>query len=155
MLAYRDQVGRWSKDLGLSIDYLETRGDIDSRRLGYHGTSLGAAYGPLLAAIEGRLKVAVLELGGFYGAKFAPEADPFYFAPRAKLPVLMINGRHDFRFPLETAQRPLFRALGPAEKDIRHVLFESGHVISDRAAVMKEALAWLDRYLGPVKTNPW
>ena len=36
---------QWSKDLGRSIDYLETRSDIDVHKLAYYGVSLGAAMG--------------------------------------------------------------------------------------------------------------
>jgi predicted Ser/Thr protein kinase len=152
--ALRDRTICWSKDLGRSIDYLETRQDIDRQKLAYYGVSMGAHWAPLLIAIEERLKVGVLELGGFYQTKYPPEVDPFNFAPRVRIPVLMINGRYDFRFPLETAQLPLVRTLGTPYKDKRHVLFESGHVPVDRAPVMKEVLSWLDRYLGPVKTTP-
>jgi hypothetical protein len=34
---YRDYVIYWSKDLGRSIDYLETRPDLDSQKIGYYG----------------------------------------------------------------------------------------------------------------------
>ncbi len=62
---------------------------------------------------------------------------------------LMLNGRYDADFPMETSQIPMFRFLGTPEKDKRHVVFESGHV-PPMQGVIKEALDWLDRYLGPV-----
>lgn len=68
-----------------------------------------------------------------------------------KKPVLMVNGRYDYTFSLQTAQDPLFRMLGtpPAEK--RHVLLETPHdVTQDRPTLVKEVLSWLDRYLGRV-----
>ena len=85
-----------------------------------------------------------------------PEADPIHFAPRAKVPVLMLNGRHDFASPLEAAQKPMFRLLGAPQKDKRHVVFkESGHFPNpnDMPELIKEGLNWLDRYLGPVQTK--
>jgi eukaryotic-like serine/threonine-protein kinase len=39
------------------------------------------------------------------------------FAPRVKIPVLLINGRYDFVFLMETCQEPLLRALGPPDAD--------------------------------------
>ena len=39
--------------------------------------------------------------------------DPVNFAPRVRQPVLMVNGREDFDLPFESAQLPLFTALGP------------------------------------------
>jgi eukaryotic-like serine/threonine-protein kinase len=72
------------------------------------------------------------------------------FAPRVKIPVLMINGRYDFVFPLETCQEPLLRALGSAPQDKRQALFDTGHA-PPLLPMMKETLDWLDHYLGPVK----
>ena len=146
---WREMNLQWSKDLGRSIDYLETRPDIDRQRLAYYGVSLGAAQGPRLMAVEDRFRTGVLLEGGFF-EKVAPEVDPLHFAPRVKIPTLMINGRDDFLFPLEGSQRPLFRLLGTPEKDKRHVLFNAGHDIFN-PEVIKVVLDWLDRYLGPVK----
>jgi eukaryotic-like serine/threonine-protein kinase len=42
---YRDNVIFWSKDIGRSIDYLETRQDIEPNKLAYEGFSWGAAMG--------------------------------------------------------------------------------------------------------------
>lgn len=44
--AARDLVTQWAQDRGHSIDYLETRKDIDAHRLGYYGHSVGAVRGP-------------------------------------------------------------------------------------------------------------
>ncbi|MGI8782567.1 MAG: bifunctional serine/threonine-protein kinase/formylglycine-generating enzyme family protein [Acidobacteriota bacterium] len=150
--ATRDRVIYWSKDLGRTLDYLETRSDIDKSKLGYYGLSMGAAWGPIMTAIDKRFKASVLLAGGFYNANFLPESDPLNFAPRATTPVLMVNGRHDFIFPLETSQLPMFRLLGAPEKDKRHVLYESGHVPPRMQDVIREILDWYDKYLGPVST---
>ncbi len=147
---WREMNLQWSKDLGRSIDYLETRPDIDRSRLAFEGHSLGAAMGPRLIAVEPRFKTGLLLQGGFF-EKVPPEVDALHFAPRVKIPILMINGRDDFLFPLENSQTPLFRLLGTPEKEKRHVLVASGHVITPLQTAIKEVLDWLDRYLGPVK----
>ena len=67
-----------------------------------------------------------------------------------KIPVLMLNGKYDFVFPVDTSQAPMFRFLGTPEKDKRHLLFESGHSVP-RRELMTETLQWFDKYLGPVK----
>ena len=72
------------------------------------------------------------------------------FAPRVKVPVLMVNGRYDFVFPLETCQEPMFRVFGTKAQDKKHVLYEGGHV-PPLLRVKKDTLDWLDEYLGPVK----
>ncbi len=138
------------KDMGRTIDYLETRSDIDVTRLGYYGLSFGAMQGLNVLATEPRFKAAVLVSGGS-SAKGLPEVDTWNYAPRVKIPVLMLNGRDDFLSPLETSQIPLFQALGTPEKDKRHVVYEGGHIdFHERLEVVKEALGWFDRYLGPV-----
>ena len=67
----------------------------------------------------------------------------------------MVNGRYDPGINLETALRPLFDNLGTPEKDKRLYLTDSDHIppIND---VIRETLAWLDTYLGPVaqQTQP-
>ena len=57
----------WSgktQDLMRTLDYLETRPDIDSYRVGYYGVSWGGRRGPLIMALESRLKTGVLIVGG-------------------------------------------------------------------------------------------
>ena len=147
---YRDHVIQWYKDFARTVDYLETRKDLDARRLGYYGYSWGAVLGPILLAQEGRVKAAVWACGGFWQQKGPPEVEQINFAPRVKTPVLMLNGKHDFVFPVDTSQAPMFRLLQTPERDKRHLLFESGHSVP-RKELVTETLQWFDRYLGPVK----
>ncbi len=148
--SWRDHVIAWSKDLGRSIDYLETRPEIDRNKLCYFGFSWGGAMGAIMPAIESRLKVCVLQFGGFNLQKTLPEVDQLNFAPRVKQPVLLLSGRYDSVFPVETSQLPLFRLLGAPEEHKRHVVYDTAHSIP-KNELIKETLDWLDRYLGPVK----
>jgi len=147
---YRDNVLAWYKDLARSVDYLETRSDIDATKLGYEGSSWGACMGAIFLAVETRFKTAVLLSPGFYLQERLPEVDQINFAPRVKVPVLMLNGRFDFMFPPEISQEPMFQLLGTPAKDKRHMLYDTGHDIPQNEEI-KETLNWLDRYLGPVK----
>ena len=142
----------WSKDLGRTIDYLETRSDIDTTRLGYLGVSMGSAYGVILrrprgAAQRRRLpRRRLLPAGGPVAGE-----DQANFAPRLTRPVLMVNGRYDATFPLETAQKPMFAMWGTQAADKRHVVFDTPHDVRlQRADLVKEVLAWYDKYLGRV-----
>ena len=150
---WRDMRIQWSQDLGRSIDYLETRPDIDREKLAFLGTSMGAIDGVILVAVEPRFKAAIFLAGGFRFVKVPPEVDPINFAPRVTIPVLLAAGRQDFQHPYETAQLPMFRLLGTYEKDKKHFVFEGGHVPPKIQPVIKEILDWLDRYLGPVKSR--
>jgi dienelactone hydrolase len=147
-LGYRDLLVQWVKDVSRTIDYLETREDLDSAKIGYVGFSWGGLTAPIVLAVEPRIKVGVLDTGGFWNREALPEADALHFAPRVRSPVLMINGAHDIVFPLETAQKPLFDLLGTAAADKRHYLSQASHVVP-RNELIRETLDWLDRYLGP------
>jgi eukaryotic-like serine/threonine-protein kinase len=140
-----------SRDLRRGVDYLETRSDIDGSGLAYYGLSMGAGLGPVMTALEPRFRASVLLGGGLYFWQLTPAVDAFNFAPRVRVPTLMINGKHDYYFAYETSQKPLFENLGTAEK--RHVVFESGHLPAERDVWVGETLDWLDRYLGKVSTR--
>ena len=146
---YREHVLTWAKELGRSIDYLETRDDIDTGRLAYYGVSWGGSL-IQLPAMEDRLKVNVLVGSGYYFTKAFPEVDQINFLPRVTTPVLVINGRSDFFCPVDTCLEPFFRLLGTPERDKRLVITDSGHAVP-RNELIKETLDWLDRYLGPVQ----
>jgi len=147
---WRDHNVAWSKDVGRSIDYLETRKDIDSRSLAYLGLSWGSAVAPIVLAVESRFRVAVLESGGLEFQRALPEADQINFVSRVRIPVLMVNGRYDHFFPVESSQLPLFRLLGTPARDKKHVIYESGHA-PPRKDFIRDSLDWFDKYLGPVK----
>ena len=51
-------------DVRRGIDYLETRPDINAKRIGLAGVSLGAIIGTVTAGVEPRVKAAVLISGG-------------------------------------------------------------------------------------------
>jgi formylglycine-generating enzyme required for sulfatase activity/dienelactone hydrolase len=146
---YRDHVIQWSKDLGRTIDYIESRKDLDREKIAFYGLSWGAALGPLLLAVEDRIKIGILVAGGLFLHRSLPEADVFNFAPYARQPMLMVNGRYDWFYPIDGTQVPLFGALGSQPKDKRHAVFDTGHV-PPNDLLMKEILDWLDHYLGPV-----
>ncbi len=149
-VAYRDSVIQWTQDLSRSIDYLETRPDIDAQKLGYFGFSWGGALGGLIPAVEPRLKAAVLHVAGLPFTRPLPEVDAFNFVSRVTIPVLMLNGRFDPYFPLEGSQRAMFERFGTPPAQKRQVIYESGHFVP-RDQLVRETLDWYDRYLGPVR----
>jgi predicted Ser/Thr protein kinase/predicted esterase len=148
--SYKEHVLQWAKDLGRSLDYLESRSDIDSEKLAYYGFSWGGRLGGIMMAVGGRFKTAILYVAGFRFQKQKPEVDPFHFVSRVGIPVLMLNGRYDSSFPYQTAQLPMFKLLGTPEGHKRQILYDTGHNIP-RNQLIKECLEWLDKYLGPVK----
>jgi formylglycine-generating enzyme required for sulfatase activity len=146
---WRDHVIMWVKDASRAIDYIETRPDLDHNKLAYYGLSWGAEMGAIVPAVEPRLKVCVLALGGIDFQRSLPEVDVINFLPRVKQPVLMLNGRYDFFFPVESTQEPFYQLLGSKKDQKKHLLYETGHNVP-RNDLIKESLNWLDQYLGPV-----
>ncbi len=143
----------WYKDAARSLDYLATRPDIDSNKVAYLGVSMGSADGVIISTLlQDRLKAVVYLDGGYFLDTPPRGGDQADFAPRMKKPVLMVNGRYDFTFPVEKAQDPLFKMLGTPESDKRHVVLDTPHDVTEqRPLLVKAVLDWLDRYLGPVQ----
>ena len=147
---WRDHVVMWVKDIRRTVDYLETRTDMDTSRIGYVGISWGSNQAPIVLASEPRLKAAVLVVAGLTMERGRPEVDPHNYLPRVKVPVLMLNGKYDFFFPLELSQKPFFERLGTPADRKKYIVYEGGHDVP-RTELIKESLAWFDKYLGPVR----
>jgi dienelactone hydrolase len=140
----------WSKDLGRTIDYLQTRDDMQADKIAYYGLSWGSAMAPMMLGAEPRIKAAVLVVAGLLFQRAYPEAEPINFLPHITIPVLICNGKYDFFFPHETSQVPLYELLGTPEEDKRLIVKEGAHDFP-RTELARESLAWLDRYLGEVE----
>lgn len=151
--SYRDYVVMWEKDLARSIDYLESRSDLDASRLTYYGLSWGGEMGGIMPAVEKRIKVNILYVAGLSFQRARPEADAINYLGRVKQPTLMLNGEFDFFFPAETSQKPMFDLLGVPAGQKKRLTYPNGHSVP-RTELIKEALAWVDHYLGPVATSP-
>ncbi|MDQ4079696.1 MAG: SUMF1/EgtB/PvdO family nonheme iron enzyme, partial [Gemmatimonadota bacterium] len=147
----RDLMIRWSQDIGRTIDYLETRPDFDTKKIGYYGLSGGASRGAVFTAVEPRIAAAILLGGGLPRQPHRPETHVAHFAPRSRTPTLMINGRDDFIATYELSQKPLFELLGAPEGKKRHAVLDGGHIPADRLAIIREVFDWLDEQLGPVR----
>ncbi|MGB5880391.1 MAG: hypothetical protein WBH85_10215, partial [Thermoanaerobaculia bacterium] len=145
---YKEHVIMWSKDLSRSIDYLETRDDLDIERLAFYGFSWGGVMGAILPAIEKRIKINVLYIAGLVFQRALPEVDQIHYISRVTVPTVMINGELDFFFPIETSQKPFYDLLGTPVEHKRYVVFPGTHSIST-PEMIKEVLAWLDRYSKP------
>jgi dienelactone hydrolase len=147
---WREHVVMWTKDIRRTVDYVSTRADMDTSRIAYFGYSWGANQAPINLVAEPRFKAAVLYVAGLTMERSRPEIDPINYLPRVTQPVLMLNGRYDFFFPLETAQRPYFDMLGTPANRKKWIVYEGGHDVP-RTELITETLRWLDTYLGPVR----
>jgi hypothetical protein len=140
------------KDVKRSIDYLESREDIDSDKLAFYGLSWGGWMGAYIPAVEDRFQASVLLGGGFdvIHPRPRPEGRETNYITRVKVPTLMLNGRYDSFFPYDAAIKPMFDMMGTPEEHKELKLYETDHV-PPKNDFIRDTLAWLDKYLGPVK----
>ncbi len=103
-------VVKWRVDTGRVLDYLEDRPDFDASRQHYLGMSYGGVYTPIVLLFEERFNSVVFLSGGF--APYAPpHSDGINDLDRIGLPVLMLNGEHDYLIPV-AAQETLLPKIG-------------------------------------------
>ncbi len=146
--AYTEFLIKIVKDFRRSIDYLETRPDIDSSKIAFYGMSWGGWLGTIIPAVEGRLGASILLAGSLGRGDARPETNTINYITRVRVPTIMLNGMYDIG--IDKFIRPAFDLLGTPPEHKHLILYETDH-IPPRVEYIKETLAWLDKYLGPVK----
>jgi class 3 adenylate cyclase/predicted esterase len=146
-ICHKEQMIMHLKDLKRSVDYLESRKDIELSSLTFYGFSWGGSGGAYALAIEKRLKSGVLLFGGFYNWRPLPEMDHFNYVSHIHQPVLMLNGKYDNIKPYQTNQKPFFDLIGTTVERKTLLLYEDGHIIL-RSEMIKQSLNFLDKYQG-------
>ena len=137
-------------DVQITIDYLQTRKDIDSERIAFYGVSWGGCVAPYILAIEERIKLGILALFGVSSAeKYRfKEFDQIDYIPHVKIPMLLLGGRFDIDCTFEQ-QQAFYDFLGTPKSDTKWMVYETTHWIP-RKDLINESLNWLDKYFGPV-----
>jgi dipeptidyl aminopeptidase/acylaminoacyl peptidase len=154
----------------MALDYLALRPEVDSKRIGVMGMSMGATRAWWLMALDERIKTGVpiccltryqsiiqhglLKSHGIYYYvpnllnHFDTEAIVALIAPR---PVLFLDGDQDQTSPvdgihaIEAAVRPVYR-LYEKENAFESVVYPGqGHVYTKE--MWEKTLAWMDKYL--------
>jgi len=154
----------------MALDYLASRPEVDTNRLGVTGISMGATRSWWLMALDERLQTGVavacltryqnliqhgdLKAHGIYYFvpnflnHFDTEAVVALIAPR---PVLFQTGDQDSGSPadgihaIESAVRPAYRLLG-REEDFQSLIYPGlGHVYAPE--MWSKTLAWMEEHL--------
>jgi 2,6-dihydroxypseudooxynicotine hydrolase len=149
--------GDYEVPVAAVMDYVETRKDLDTSRIGMWGVSLGGYYAPRATAFEKRIKACVALGGPFdWGAAFdnLPELTREAFTVRSHcktqaearknaqtltlegvaekitVPIFIVNGRHDRVVPASDAERLAREVNGP----VTLMMIEDGnHIANNRA----------------------
>ena len=130
----------------IGLDYLETRSEIDMRRVAHVGFSWGAVTRAIVFdAVEPRIRSIVYIGGGLRPSVRLPEVNVWNFVTRVTQPALVLTGRFDEEWPYEPYARNLYELLSDATLE----LVDSGHLppLELRNPIIN---AWLDETLGPV-----
>ena len=146
---YRDKIVNWITDLRRGLDYLETRNDIDSKKIALFGLSSGARVGLIQAAVEQRYAAVFLAGSGLRKA-YAPyiaEANMTNFASHIRGPIMLLHGKYDENLSSKREAEPLFKIL-PEPKQM--VTYEGGHV-PPLELLVKTMNGFFDQTMGPVK----
>jgi formylglycine-generating enzyme required for sulfatase activity/dienelactone hydrolase len=145
--AYTEFMVQIIKDFRRCVDYLITRPEIDTGKLAFYGMSWGGSLGTIIPAVENRLALNLLVAGGL-NATGRPEVNAVNYIGRITIPTLMLNGKYD-RF-IDQEIKPMFELLGTTQEHKQLILYETDH-IPPKAEYIRETLAWLDKYFGPVR----
>ena len=158
-----------------ALDYLASRPEVDPRRLGAFGMSMGSTKAWWLAALDPRVTVCMdvcclTDFDELIKTRALKEHGIFYYVPSllkhfqtaqineliVPRPHLSVNGRQDPLTPPPGVEKirdylmPFYRQHG-RERDCRIELYDSAHV--ELPEMRKVVLEWMDRYLvekGPV-----
>jgi dienelactone hydrolase len=154
-------------DLGRAVDYLIGRREVDGRRIGCLGHSLGGQETLFLSGLDRRIAVGVSSCGfSSYRAIFGAAINHNFaayvpglacdgdiervLALSAPRPFLVLAGREDPIFPLAGVRmtvRSAKRAYERTRDRLQLRVFPGGHGFS--APMREAASAWLDRWLRP------
>jgi len=155
------------------MDYVETRSDLDAKRIGMWGVSLGGYYSPRATAFEKRIK-ACIALGGPFQFAKAWDTLPLVtreairgrthaksdeeavqrisklslvgVAEKITVPIYIVNGRLDRLVPASDAERLAREVKGPAELMI---VEDGNHIATNRAYRWRSQSAdWMKEQLG-------
>jgi dienelactone hydrolase len=149
--------GDYEAAVAAVVDYVETRSDLDTKRIGLSGVSLGGYYAPRAAAFEKRVKACMALGGPFNWAESwdgLPELTRETFRVRSKsasadearrkaatlalegvaqritCPMFIMNGRLDRIVPCADAERLAREVKGPVEL----LIIEDGnHIANNRS----------------------
>ena len=153
----RDIISQTVFDLRRALDFIETRQELDSQRVGYYGISLGGITGTIFCGVDKRIKVTIVALaGGQLNLLYEKEAlskkakdfvsiiEPLNFVKEiAPRPFLMLNAKNDEIVP------PLMSTLlfNAAKEPKEIIWYDAKHRDAPLDIIFGDGLNWFKKYL--------
>lgn len=128
-----------TKDYNQAIDYLLTRKEIDSSRIGIMGYSMGGAMTSFLCTQNPQIKIAVMCSVPPFAKEISTSIYPLHFAARIPdIPVLLQFGNKDELFSANQAKE--FESLIKSKRK-KLIFYDSGHFLPKE--YLKDAFEWI------------
>jgi len=153
----RDIISQTVFDLRRAVDFISTRKELDPKKIGFLGISLGGITGTIFCSVEKRVQVPVIVLaGGQMNLMFGKQAlssdtknylsiiEPINFVEKiAPRPLLMINAENDDIIP------PLMSKLlyKKANQPKQIIWYSSKHHDIPIDSVYSDGIDWFNTYL--------
>lgn len=141
-VGYRDMIIRSTIDYRRGMDYLATRGKIDTSRMGVVGNSMGGMMTFMLSAVDSRIKTSVACVPPIVTVPYLPTGVHHHAPYIHEIPFLMLMGKNDERNYTEDQAHQLHDLIGSDTKEL--VFFDSGHILP--AEWTDQAVHWIDKH---------
>ena len=118
-------VEQFVQDLDASLNYIDTRKEIDPMRIGIYGSGMGGTAALVKGATDGRIRTLILH---------STPAEGYYeYAPKVDIPVMIVQGDAD---PIMSESRILYENLAGGKK---LVLIKGADHLYSKEEHLKEA----------------
>ena len=138
----RDIYIQTTRDYRRAIDFLETRSEIISSRIGMLGYSMGGAQTFLLTGVDTRIKVSVSIAAPADRSQWSPIAPQNFTNSIADRPFLMILGRTD-EMCSQVQAREIFELVNSSRKKL--IFIDGGHRLPPE--YVPQAIDWIRKHL--------
>ncbi|MGB5556348.1 MAG: alpha/beta fold hydrolase [Flavobacteriaceae bacterium] len=153
----RNVISQTVFDLRRTIDFIETRKELDAARIGYYGISLGGIIGTVFCGVDERVKVPVVALAGgqlnllYKKDAFSKEAKDFvsiieplnFVSQISPRPLLMLNASNDEIIPPTMSTLLFDKAKAPKEI----IWYNAKHRDAPLETIYGDGLEWFNKNL--------
>jgi dienelactone hydrolase len=151
-----EAVHEGNREYRRALDYLATRKDVDTKRIGLIGYSMGSIMGAILGGVEKRIGCFAFCVGGDMMVpmlamaraenreRLASSCPSLYVGQIGPRPILMLNGKKDQIITAVATQRLYDAAKAPKKIE----WYDSGHLLPREA--IEKAVVWIT---GKLKTK--